>query len=183
MSTFFFQVTRSNWENIIAYHSARDGTTFKNGFSGTAAQPAYITTWALSHSVFRTQLDSLEGACFEFLVLLKEVAQKMDIDPSEILGAIHSAQLSTHSDWLNLLVLLCCSNSQVAEELEVKVTPRPPNGAFRILLTFCSFFRLEQKSIKKRGVLRYYNWIFIYIMRINEVSSVSPWEWGYTVIY
>lgn len=46
----------------------------------------------------RTQLDSLEGACFEFLVLLKEVAQKMDIDPSEILGAIHSAQLSTHSD-------------------------------------------------------------------------------------
>jgi hypothetical protein len=40
----------------------------------------------------------LEGACFEFLVLLKEVAQKMDIDPSEILGAIHSAQLSTHSD-------------------------------------------------------------------------------------
>ena len=48
---------------------------------------------------FRTQLDNLEGACFEFLVLLKEVAQKMDIDPSEILGEIHSAQLSgAHSE-------------------------------------------------------------------------------------
>lgn len=45
----------------------------------------------------RTQLDNLEASCFEFLVLIKEVAHKMDIDPSEILAEIHSAQLSTHS--------------------------------------------------------------------------------------
>jgi len=46
----------------------------------------------------RTQLDGLEGACFEFLVLLKEMAKTMDIDPSEVLGEIQSAQLSGGHD-------------------------------------------------------------------------------------